>query len=183
MTLSNAERQARWRQRREQRIQDIEKRAPHGDTAALAAAQAENVALKARIAALEAEKAARAQRGSKPEPPPLPESPEAWDAMKARAKERGRQPRAAAPRPVNVLPETEAVARLQKQLAAAHTRISNLLAKVRVLSFDAPVVMSRKLHRELRACLHPDWVTDPKQKARYEEATKQFNALKIKFPD
>jgi hypothetical protein len=37
--------------------------------------------------------------------------------------------------------------------------------------------MTRAEYRKVLACLHPDWVTDPKQKLRYEDAFRIFKEL------
>lgn len=37
--------------------------------------------------------------------------------------------------------------------------------------------MTRVMYKKILACLHPDWVTDEKQKARYEEAFREFAKL------
>lgn len=38
-------------------------------------------------------------------------------------------------------------------------------------------LMNRATYKKILVCLHPDWVTDAKQKSRYEEAFREFNKL------
>jgi hypothetical protein len=38
-------------------------------------------------------------------------------------------------------------------------------------------IMDKKTYTKIRSCLHPDWVLDPKQKQRYEEAFHLFTQL------
>ncbi len=43
--------------------------------------------------------------------------------------------------------------------------------------------MSKDVYRKILACLHPDWITDPTMKKRYEEAFRLFNELKLLLLD
>ena len=68
-------------------------------------------------------------------------------------------------------------------------RGKNLKAKLRHLEewynsrmAHRPQVMTRKLHREIRACLHPDRVA-PEFKPRYQRAFVAFEAIKFKLVD
>jgi len=38
-------------------------------------------------------------------------------------------------------------------------------------------ILNKKAYKLILSCLHPDWVVDDKQKARYEDAFNEFNKL------
>ena len=84
MTLSNAERQARWRARQKEKFK--------------AAEGGRDGALKARVRELEAEVARlRAGKAARPEPPPMPDprTPDEWEVLKRAATEARKAKRAA----------------------------------------------------------------------------------------
>jgi hypothetical protein len=79
--------------------------------------------------------------------------------------------------------ESEEAAGLERQL---RSEIANLRAKARALSARLnaqPHNLTRALHKEIRACLHPDRVNDPELKKRFEKAFVAFSELKFKFLD
>jgi hypothetical protein len=66
---------------------------------------------------------------------------------------------------------------LQRQLKAARTEIKNLKAELRYFTNLRGTIFTPDLEKKIRVCLHPDWVTDPKQQRRYNETLAEFNAV------
>ena len=62
-------------------------------------------------------------------------------------------------------------------------QLSKEQAEARRVMDSRKGVMDRKTYRKILACLHPDWVTDPAQKVRYEEAFRLFSALEKRVLD
>lgn len=62
-------------------------------------------------------------------------------------------------------------------------QLSKEQAEARRVMDSRKGVMDRKTYRKILACLHPDWVTDPVQKVRYEEAFRLFSALEKRVLD
>jgi hypothetical protein len=68
--------------------------------------------------------------------------------------------------------------------AEIERRLKNLSASLQAEQDQAKRIMQRRhgfmtkgIFRKIRACLHADWVTDEKQKRRYDEAFNEFNKL------
>jgi hypothetical protein len=149
MPLTNAEKQARWRERQ-----------------------------RAKTAALEAE-LARARAGKVP--------PD-WAALKRAATDARKTNRAAkTPGPAQ---EGETVETLRAerdaltaQLKGKHTQIANLRARLNsaIAQRDSKgLAMTKQLHREIRACLHPD---RSMSESRLTKCSQAFSALKIELVD
>ena len=128
--------------------------------------------------------------GSRRQPPPFPRTAEEWLAQKQRGDEAQKVRRAAA-REAAATMSAEEEATLQeklqqaeKQLAANKTRIMNLTAHIRYVSFNPPPPrMSKWLYRQIRALIHPDKVRDDAAKLKPTKFSQEFNAIKFKFPD
>jgi hypothetical protein len=150
--------------------------------------------LKARIAELEAEVARlRSGAGKAPE---WPRTPEEWAARKLAVAEERKARRAAlkaakaaaAPAPRGETIETlrEERSNLQTQLKAARTRIRNLQDMHMILAKEADrrtkIIMTKELHRHIRACMHPDRA--PKGQERlWTQRAQEFNGLPAKLAD
>jgi hypothetical protein len=139
-----------------------------------------DAALKARIAELEAELARERAKKAQPFSP----------ARKA-ARAAARAARAAAgpaPDPAETI-ETlrEERDKWKAEVVKRNTRIRNLEQTVRGLGVTASnrvrLVMSKRLHREIRAHLHPDRVQDPAAKKRADKCLGEFNGLTVTFID
>jgi hypothetical protein len=161
------------------------------------AAQPDDAA-KAQSAALEQELARARQRiaeleaavGTQRQPPPFPHPRTAaeWEALKAKAtaeRKAKRTATAAARRlaagvtaPLDVptlLAENDS---LRQQLKATQTQMRNLKSEViYIRKMHDGVVFTPELEKNIRICLHPDWVTDPKQRQRYDKTLAEFNAV------
>jgi ribosomal protein L29 len=138
--------------------------------------------LEARIRKLEAELAReRAAKKARPQPPPLRDVPV--------RKVRKRAPRAAEPvtPPQEAAPDIEALLAqldaLKVQLKGARTQIANLRVRLNaaIAQRDSKgTAMTKRLHREIRACLHPDRsVTE----SRLTKCFQEFEVLKITLVD
>jgi hypothetical protein len=175
--MSSAERQRRYWQR------VLQGEAAQPD----AAAKAQNAALeqelaraRQRIAELEA------AVGTQRQPPPFPHPRTAaeWEALKAKATAERKAKRAAARRAVagvqeppdvpTLLAENES---LTQQLKATRTQIRNLKGQISYFTRMQGAVFTPELEKNIRVCLHPDWISDAKQKRRYEETLAEFNAV------
>jgi hypothetical protein len=175
--MSSAERQRRYWQR------VLQGEAAQPD----AAAKAQNAALeqelaraRQRIAELEA------AVGTQRQPPPFPHPRTAaeWEALKAKATAERKAKRAAARRAVagvqeppdvpTLLAENES---LTQQLKATRTQIRNLKGQISYFTRMQGAVFTPELEKNIRVCLHPDWVSDAKQKRRYDETLAEFNAV------
>jgi multidrug resistance efflux pump len=173
--MTHAERQARYRARQSARVAELE---------------AEVVRLRAELASRDA--------GGKPCPepelPPLPSTSEGWEALRraateARKARRAEAKAAAAIKPTVILPETEAVAKLQRELKGARTQIANLKADVRGLIAEwerdrnarkgKTIVMSRRLARHLRAHFHPDRAHGARNRELRDDLAKEFGSFHI----
>jgi hypothetical protein len=160
------------------------------------AAQPDDAA-KAQSAALEQELARARQRiaeleaavGTQRQPPPFPHSRTAaeWEALKAKATAERKAKRAAAaearravagvqepPDVPTLLAENES---LTQQLKATRTQIRNLKGQISYFTRMQGAVFTPELEKNIRVCLHPDWISDAKQKRRYEETLAEFNAV------
>ena len=157
------------------------------------AAQPDDAA-KAQSAALEQELARARQRiaeleaavGTQRQPPPFPHPRTAaeWEALKAKATAERKAKRAAARRAVagvqeppdvpTLLAENES---LTQQLKATRTQIRNLKGQISYFTRMQGAVFTPELEKNIRVCLHPDWISDAKQKRRYEETLAEFNAV------
>jgi len=157
------------------------------------AAQPDDAA-KAQSAALEQELARARQRiaeleaavGTQRQPPPFPHPRTAaeWEALKAKATAERKAKRAAARRAVagvqeppdvpTLLAENES---LTQQLKATRTQIRNLKGQISYFTRMQGAVFTPELEKNIRVCLHPDWVSDAKQKRRYDETLAEFNAV------
>jgi hypothetical protein len=175
--MSSAERQRRYWQR------VLQGEAAQPDAAA-----------KAQSAALEQELARARQRiaeleaavGTQRQPPPFPHPRTAaeWEALKAKATAERKAKRAAARRAVagvqeppdvpTLLAENES---LTQQLKATRTQIRNLKGQISYFTRMQGAVFTPELEKNIRVCLHPDWISDAKQKRRYEETLAEFNAV------
>jgi seryl-tRNA synthetase len=76
----------------------------------------------------------------------------------------------------------------EKQLANYKTRIKNLNGKVAVLTrmYDAmhkakPILMSKRLHRDIRAFLHPDRANDAATAKKLTRIFQEFSDIKFAF--
>jgi hypothetical protein len=65
----------------------------------------------------------------------------------------------------------------ERRIKALTTEVRNLKAQIRYIMGHDGALFTPELERKIRVCLHPDWVTDPKQRRRYEEAAAEFNAV------
>jgi hypothetical protein len=156
------------------------------------AAQPDDAA-KAQSAALEQELARARQRiaelettSTQRQPPPFPHPRTAaeWEALKAKATAERKAKRAAARRAVagvqeppdvpTLLAENES---LTQQLKATRTQIRNLKGQISYFTRMQGAVFTPELEKNIRVCLHPDWISDAKQKRRYEETLAEFNAV------
>jgi cell division protein FtsB len=180
--MSSAERQRRYWER-------VLQGGARSDDAAL---RAELAAAKARIAELGAENAALkakiAKAQGKPPPFPHPRTAADWESLKAAAtaerKAKRAQAKAArlaaavAERPEadvpTLLAENES---LKQQLKATRTQIRHLRSEVSYITNARGAAFTPALEKQIRICLHPDWVTDSKQKRRYEKTLADFNAV------
>jgi hypothetical protein len=192
MGLSNAERQARWRAKRDAEVERLRKEAAREQPAAKAGAATPSPELiKAReeIERLRNENAAlKAQRagagaGKRPMPPPMPDTVEEWLAQAKAAKqtetEARKAKRAAAPETPAEDEATllEKLEKAEKQLAANKTRIKNLSRELRATKdlYEQQGLMSTKTYHAITKCLHTDNKEPPSVKDR-DEAMKLFNA-------
>jgi chromosome segregation ATPase len=181
MDRTNAERQRRYITRL--KAAAAQKPAQHEAAAErIAALEVENAALKAEVARLKAAAADTQQRQSRERPRTD------WAALKAQATAARKAKRAeakaarlaaaAAERPdadvPTLLAENDT---LQRQLKAARTEIKNLKAELRYFTNLRGTIFTPDLEKKIRVCLHPDWVTDPKQQRRYNETLAEFNAV------
>lgn len=159
------------------------------------AAQPDDAA-KAQSAALEQELARARQRiaelettSTQRQPPPFPHPRTAaeWEALKAKATAERKAKRAAAaearravagvqepPDVPTLLAENESIT---QQLKAARTQIRNLKGQISYFTRMQGAVFTPELEKNIRVCLHPDWISDAKQKRRYEETLAEFNAV------
>jgi hypothetical protein len=111
-----------------------------------------------------------------------PELPRTAEELIARMRQKA--PRQAAPvRPIYQLPETEAVAKLERELKAARTRIKNQEDSLKVawhIARKNGVFMTKANRRLIQSLLHPDTApNNPKQQERLEKAFQLFTALKL----
>jgi len=111
---------------------------------------------------------------AKEAPGDLPTSREGWAALKKKASEARKAERAAArvakaaqapapERPVSIEVLSEELDKAKAELVKRNTRIRNLEQKVRALTATMDqkrtrLIMSKRLHREIRSHLHPDRV-------------------------
>jgi len=78
----------------------------------------------------------------------------------------------------------EKLVHADKQLAASKVRIKNLEAKVRYFTDRSPPRMSKRLHRQILGWLHPDRAHgDDAQRERLEKCFQEFSAIKFTFLD
>jgi hypothetical protein len=71
-----------------------------------------------------------------------------------------------------------------QQLKGAQTRARKLNAEMRMLATRKGVLMSKALFRQIHKILHPDQAhNDSVENRRLTELAKEFNALKIVYPD
>jgi DNA repair exonuclease SbcCD ATPase subunit len=179
MGLTNAEKQARWRAKRDAEIGRLRKAAgaPSSDSPELIEARKEIERLRKENAALRAQKAR----------PLLPTTVEEMLAAKRAVEEARKAKRTAARAAAPAEDEAtlqEKLRQAEKQLAANKTRIKNLNAKLQVLSFNPPPPrMSRWLHRQIRASVHPDNARDDTAKLKLNRCSQEFNAIKFEFLD
>ena len=155
-------------------------------------ANEEVTALKARIAQLDAELAAARAARRPVDPPPLPRTVEELKAARAAADEARKIKRAAAKAAAVEKYAAEDEPTLQerlyateRQLAAEKTRTRNLTSKLRALQADLsqkPPRMSKRLHKQVLALLHPDRVisSDPLNK-KLERCFQEFSAVNFTF--
>jgi hypothetical protein len=147
-----------------------------------------DAALKARIAELEAE--LTRERAKKAQPfSPARKQAVAEERKAARAAARAARAAAGpAPDPAETI-ETlrEERDKWKAEVVKRNTRIRNLEQTVRGLGVTASnrvrLVMSKRLHREIRAHLHPDRVQDPAAKKRADKCLGEFNGLTVTFID
>jgi hypothetical protein len=175
--MSSAERQRRYWQR----VLQGEAAQPDDAAKAQSAALEQELArARQRIAELEA--AVGTQR--QPPPFPHPRTVAEWEALKAKATAERKAKRAAARRAVagvqeppdvpTLLAENES---LTQQLKATRTQIRNLKGQISYFTRMQGAVFTPELEKNIRVCLHPDWISDAKQKRRYEETLAEFNAV------
>ena len=163
-------------------IEELKARSTAAAQARVAELTRELAAAKARIAELEA---ASTQR--QPPPFPHPRTAAEWAALKARAAAERKAKRAAMaevrraaagmqepPDVATLLTDNES---LQQQLKATRTQIKNLKGQIHYTTVMQGAVFTPELEKKIRVCLHPDWVTDPKQQRRYDETLAEFNAV------
>jgi hypothetical protein len=174
--MSSAERQRRYWQR------VLQGEAAQPD----AAAKAQNAALEQELARARQRIAELETTSTQRQPPPFPHPRTAaeWEALKAKATAERKAKRAAARRAVagvqeppdvpTLLAENES---LTQQLKATRTQIRNLKGQISYFTRMQGAVFTPELEKNIRVCLHPDWISDAKQKRRYEETLAEFNAV------
>jgi hypothetical protein len=174
--MSSAERQRRYWQR----VLQGEAAQPDDAAKAQSAALEQELArARQRIAELETTSTQR-----RPPPFPHPRTAAEWEALKAKATAERKAKRAAARRAVagvqeppdvpTLLAENES---LTQQLKATRTQIRNLKGQISYFTRMQGAVFTPELEKNIRVCLHPDWISDAKQKRRYEETLAEFNAV------
>jgi uncharacterized small protein (DUF1192 family) len=65
----------------------------------------------------------------------------------------------------------------ERRIKALTTEVRNLKAQIRYITIMHGATFTPELEKNIRVCLHPDWVPDPKQKRRYEKTLADFNAV------
>jgi hypothetical protein len=189
--MTAAEKQRRYRERKRRAaygnsepVTEPRARAAAGDGERVSALQRENAQLRARIAELEAAFARERPAGTAGEKPfrPVPRDSAAWVKVKRTS---GTGPAKEPPPP---MPETEAVAKLERQLKAARTQIRNLRGQLKWATAEADrntrLVMSKRLHRHIKAALHPDRAPqDAAAQRRWTALAQEFNGLKAELLD
>jgi hypothetical protein len=77
----------------------------------------------------------------------------------------------------------EKIVQADKQLATGKTRIKNLELKVSWLQERFPPRMSRQLYRQVLGFLHPDRAhNDEEQRLKLEKVFQEFSVIKFTFP-
>jgi hypothetical protein len=74
----------------------------------------------------------------------------------------------------------------EKQLASYKTRVKNLTMQVAALADTLkakPIPMSKRLHRQIRAWLHPDRATDADTKKMLERIFQEFERINFKLTE
>jgi hypothetical protein len=70
-----------------------------------------------------------------------------------------------------------------QQLKSAKTRIRHLIDESVALRGRKTIAVSKELLRTMRAKMHPDTVTDPKERNRLTRLSQEFNSFKFVTPD
>jgi DNA repair exonuclease SbcCD ATPase subunit len=191
MALTNAEKQARWRAKRDAETERLRNAAEAAPSSELIEARKEIERLRNEVAAL------KAGTPDRPRPRPFPRTAEEWAAALQAAEEERKAKRAGArlaraaarataPAAEDETTLQEKLEQAEKQLAANKTRISTLSRRLRAR--EAALVekppMTRWLYRQIQAALHPDRVHgDDEKRMAMERCSKEFNALKFRFID
>jgi hypothetical protein len=156
---TNAERQARYRAKRDALI----------------------VKLEQEVARLRDELALRNGKRTRPQPPPMP------DNLADFEKKKGKRKAKAAVEPKPPRQAGEEIESLKRQLKAARTQNANLKQKVHWLTASADdrvrLVMPKRLYREIIFHVHPDRIQDAKLRKRANKCLAEFSALKVEFID
>lgn len=95
-----------------------------------------------------------------------------------RAKKENARLRAENKRLIELTPaqrEVEATAKLEKKIASLTKKNEELQARLHLAYRSKTVRFPKKLHDEVRSCLHPDRVQDPELKKRFEKAFQHYN--------
>jgi hypothetical protein len=177
--MTDAERQRRYWER-------VLGKAAQPDDAAkaqVAALERELAQARKRIAELEA----TSTRRQAPPEMPHPRTHAEWEALRARAtaERKAKQAAAAEARLAaagvqqqldvpTLLAENE---KLTQQLKAARTQNKSLRGEMHYTRLMHGAPWTRELEKNIRICLHPDWVPEPKQRRRYEQTLAEFNAF------
>jgi hypothetical protein len=171
MALTNAEKQARWRAKRDaeiERLRNAASAAPSSNsTPELIAARKEIERLRSMIATQEKyyEERLAAQTVRK-----------AKKAAADAAKAEGYVGDDAATLRAKLVQADE-------KLAAQKTRISKLEKRLEYLVHNRPPHMTKKLHRQVLAWLHPDRAHDDEEaRKRLEKCFQEFSNIKFPFP-
>ncbi|MCG2632858.1 hypothetical protein L6654_40425 [Bradyrhizobium sp. WYCCWR 13023] len=175
--------------RRREYFRDYMAKRRAGDVARKHAQSSEAVvqALKTRIQELEAE---LARERAKPKSR-LPRTVEELMAQKSLAEQEEKNRRLAAravaasrvPDDIEEPTLRERLGQVEMQLKARNTEIKNLKARVKHLDEArkaAPPRMTKRLHRQIRAFLHPDRAS-PEEARRRTEVFQEFSAIKFIF--
>jgi hypothetical protein len=124
----------------------------------------------------------------------MPESVAEMDAMRRIADEvraagraRAKAARLAKAPPVDAGETLETLAeklrQREQQLKGAQTRIRNLKEWTTTLRGRKTIPISKELLRTIRAKMHPDSVTDPKEQKRLTKLSQEFNSFKFVTPE